>query len=186
MARKKTPTEAGDELEKVGEALEQVGEALEESLRSSIQAASDVAFAYLFGSAVKGSMRADSDVDVAVHLAEDGDAGASGPDGFGDRRPADERVEIAERIQRLEATLQSTLTRPVQVVSLELAPNGLVHNVLRHGRLLVCRDDRLRARFWEAHARRHFDLLNARRIFDRYRGRRIQEGTFGGRSGDRT
>lgn len=159
---------------------------LERALSSSFQEAEDVAFAYLFGSAVKGSMRPDSDVDVAVHLRGDGEDGGRAPGLEVDGRPAVERVEIAERAQELEARLQKGLARSVQVVALELAPHDLVHNVLRHGRLLVCRDERLRSRFWVAHARRHFDLASARRIFDRYRARRIQEGTFGGRSDDGT
>jgi len=157
---------------------------LERKLRSVVRQIEGIAFAYLFGSVVKGSMRPDSDVDVAIHLQAYGSDGGREPGLAADRRTAAERVEIAERAQALEARLQKGIDRPVQVVALELAPNDLVHNVLRHGRLLVCRDEHLRSRFWVAHARRHFELATARRIFDRYRARRIEKGTFGGRSDD--
>jgi len=48
-------------------------------------------------SAVKGSMRPDSDVDVAIHLGDDGEDGGTGPGHAADGRTAVERVEIAER-----------------------------------------------------------------------------------------
>lgn len=47
---------------------------MRERLREVLQGRDDVVFAYLFGSAARGEMRRDSDVDVAVYLRAGEDA----------------------------------------------------------------------------------------------------------------
>lgn len=123
----------------------------------------DVAFAYLFGSAVKGSLRASSDVDVAVSLTSG--EGAAGR---------------LERALRLEGDLEAVVDRTVQVVVLNDAPLELRRNVLGHGELLCVRDDALRHAFYVDTGRRYYDMEHARRIFRARRDRRIREGRFGG------
>jgi predicted nucleotidyltransferase len=132
-------------------------------LRTALEPEADVLFSYLYGSVVKGRERHGSDVDVAVHLD---------PDGRGER-PEERALEI-------EARLELGTGLPVQVVALDSAPLELVHNILRTGKPLTCRDSAARSRFYVAHGRAWFDQANARRIFRHYQRRRIEDGRFGG------
>lgn len=158
------------------------GEDLDRILRERLAAQGEVAFAYLFGSEAKGNARPESDVDVAVHLGTDRQGVFSSG-----RRGAEKGSESVQRKKaalELEGSLERDLGRRVQVVVLEDAPVGLAHNVLSTGRLVFCRDDEARRRFFVDHCRRYFDMEHARRIFDRYRLRRLEKGTFGGRERD--
>lgn len=134
-------------------------------LRSSLETQSDVMFAYVFGSVAKGRMHSGSDVDVAVWLE------------------TEDIVQTVDRALDLEAELERKLMRPVDVVILNGAPLDLCHNVLRHGRLFLSRDDAARVRFFVEHASRYYDMEHARALFGRYMVRRIREGTFGGGTG---
>jgi predicted nucleotidyltransferase len=146
-------------------------EAISRALREVLEADSQVAFAYLFGSVVKGRVRASSDVDVAVH--------------FGTAAVHGERLEAAQRAFDLETRLEARLGRPVQVVNLCHAPPELIQNVLGHGLLVFSRDDAARVRFYVNAGKHLYDRAHARAIFERYRERRIRSGAFGGRSPDR-
>lgn len=152
--------------------------ALSEVIASALASRSDVRFAYLFGSAAKGTARPDSDVDVAVFFGGDAEPGGATGEADGDR------VDRARRALDLEGELERELGRAVQVVALDDAPLGLAHNVLRSGKLFFAADEEAHRRFFVSHARRYYDMEPARRIFDRYRKRRIEEGRFGGRGGD--
>lgn len=145
-------------------------EAIGPSLRETIEADPNAAFAYLYGSVAKGRQRAASDIDVAVF--------------FNPEQERMDRVEAAERALELGGRLEARLGRPVQVVSLRHASPELVQNVLGHGRLLFSRDESARVRFYVRAGRLLYDRVHARAIFERYRERRIRDGTFGGRSRD--
>lgn len=93
---------------------------------------------------------------------------------------ADEVIGPLQAALEIEAVLERRLRRPVQVVALDVAPLELTQNVLRSGWLIMARDDRARARFFERHVREYLDLGHAREIFARYMDRRIREGRFGG------
>lgn len=147
-----------------------------EGIAAALASHTDVGFAYLFGSAARGTARADSDLDVAVFF------GTGAGRGRADAEAAGGRLHRARRALELEGELERAAGRPVQVVALDDAPLGLVHNVLRSGELVLSRDEEAHRRFFVSHARRYYDMEPARRIFERYRKRRIQEGTFGGRS----
>lgn len=152
-------------------------EVLDRRLGEHLAGRADVAFAYLYGSWAKGTGGEGSDVDVAVHFGTDRHGESGERAGSADRSGTVDRREAA---LELEGTLERELGRPVQVVVLEDAPPGLAHNVLDTGRLVACRDDAARRRFFVDHCRRYFDTETIRRIFDRYRQRRIEEGAFGG------
>lgn len=153
--------------------------AVSEAISQILSGHPRVRFAYLFGSAAKGTARPDSDIDVAVFFGSGAEPNEA-PSGTG----GGDRVDRARRALELESELERGLERPVQVVSLDDAPLGLAHNVLRSGKLLHCPDERAHRHFYVGHARRYYDMEPARRIFDRYRKRRIEEGRFGGRGGD--
>jgi predicted nucleotidyltransferase len=110
---------------------------------------SGIAAVYLFGSVARGEARASSDVDVAVLF---------------ERTPP---RTLQGRPFELEAALESSLRRQVQLVTLNDAPPDLVHRVLRDGRLILDRDPVSRIRF-EVHARNaYFDLEPVRRAYRR-------------------
>lgn len=91
-----------------------------------------VAYALVFGSAATGRDRADSDVDVAVGLA-------------------DGAVLTPLEIGALTARLEEAAGRPVDLILLDEAPPGLAYRVFRDGRPLAVRSESaLKARFVKA------------------------------------
>ncbi len=105
--------------------------------------------AYLYGSAARGTEGPESDVDVAVLLAEPPPPTLEG-------LPLD-----------LEASLESAVQRPVSVLVLNGAPPDLVHRVLRDGTLLLDRDRSRRIQFEVQSRNEYFDVLA---LLRRYRG----------------
>jgi predicted nucleotidyltransferase len=123
--------------------------AVERRLREFFAAPPDgVVAAYLFGSVARGTAGRRSDVDVAVLHATPPPLTLEG-------LPLD-----------LQADLERLLGHPVEVVNLDRAPAGLIHRVLRDGRLLVDADPGARIRF-EVRARNEFFDLQP--IVARYR-----------------
>ena len=90
-----------------------------------------IAAAWLFGSAARGEMRPDSDVDVAILF----DRGVS---------PRARTLALADLASRLES---ATHPRPVDVVSLDEQGPVFVHAALRDGKRIVVNDDERRADF---------------------------------------
>jgi predicted nucleotidyltransferase len=116
-------------------------EAVERTLRALFAGRPDgIVAAYLFGSVARGTAGRRSDVDVAVLYA-------TAPPPTLEGWPLD-----------LQADLERLLGRPVQVVVLNGAPAGLVHRVLRDGRLLLDRDPGARIRFEVRSRNEFFDL----------------------------
>ena len=112
-----------------------------EGLREFFRSPSSVQAAYLYGSVARGEAGPESDVDVAVLLAE-GDPPA-----------------LQDEALRLEGDLERLLGRTVQVVVLNLAPVDLVHRVLRDSLLLAEHDRSARIRFEVRSRNEYFDLL---------------------------
>lgn len=132
-------------------------------MREGLEKEGDVAFAYLFGSVVKGRTREASDLDVGVHL----------PEGWTPSRRL-------ERALSIEKTLEERTTHPVQLTVLNDAPLELRANILQTGLPLHVRDGAARRAFFVDTGRRYYDMAPAREIFRRYQARRIRKGTFGG------
>lgn len=99
-----------------------------------------VAAVYLFGSAARGTARADSDIDVGLLLTE------TPPSTF-DAQP-----------YALEADLERRLGRPVDVVILNRAPADLRTRVLRDGHLVLDREPSVRIQFEVRTRNEAFDL----------------------------
>ncbi len=136
---------------------------LVETLAGVLASDANVQFAYLFGSVAKGRTRANSDVDVAVHLS-------------GGETPS----ERLDQGLDLEGRLEEVTARPVQIAVLNDAPLELRFNVLHHGIPLHTRDPAARSRFYVETGRRYYDMAQARELFRRRQLERIREGTFGG------
>lgn len=98
-------------------------------LQEALEADPAVTTAWLFGSAARGRMRPDSDLDVAV-VWRDADA----------RRRASD--ELIDRV----AALSAVCRRHVDLVDFEGADLTLRTQVLEHGRLLVDGDPERRKR----------------------------------------
>ena len=113
------------------------------AVRRCVSARQDVHAAYVFGSVASGRARPDSDVDVAVLLA--------------DRRGR--RLDRLSYRLALIADLGSALRRSnVDVVILNDATPLLAHRVLSQGRLVFERSASARVRFQVDVARRYQDV----------------------------
>ena len=102
-----------------------------ERMRPVLAAQPKVAVAWLFGSAARGSMRPDSDVDVAVV--------------FDHSLPAGEREQLlVDLSSRLES---ATAPHPIEVIALEEQGPVLVHRALQDGKRIVVNDEERRVDF---------------------------------------
>lgn len=130
-----------------------------------------ILFAYLFGSQVKGTAHAQSDVDVAVYCRSI----ATGAEGD---------LQAVEKQITLSLQLEQELRRPVDVVVLNRATVDMRQNVLRRGVLLFTRDPAALLAFKMRQLREYQDFIMMEPIFRHYRLQRIKEGRFGGRTDD--
>ena len=122
-------------------------EALQERLRAVVAAHPDVRLAYVFGSAARGDLRANSDVDVAVRFVV---------------RPA------LERLAALADDLEPAAGRRADVVDLDAAPPLLLREVVKEGRLLFAASDEERVAFETTALARYTDTVYLRRVQAEY------------------
>lgn len=114
---------------------------LAERLRTCLSDEPDIAAAYLFGSAARGTATARSDVDVALIFAKD-------------LSPEARLMRLAE----LNAKLERALGRRVDVVDSEAAHPVLQHQILVDGAVLIERDHNRRVSFEVISRRVYFDM----------------------------
>ena len=127
-----------------------------ELLKSVIRDHDEVIIAYLYGSAVQGNLRADSDIDIGILLADD-----AVPDHLYTIRMAG---EIRSRCR---------LDRAVDVRILNRRPIRFLHQVLRYGEILFVRDERKRVEFETDVIKVYLDFKLFLRDYDRKRRRRL-------------
>jgi predicted nucleotidyltransferase len=109
-------------------------------------AASDIQFAYLFGSAATGTLTPRSDIDVALYVAPGADS-------------------HAVRLAAARAATRQLATDAVDVVLLNAVPLSVSGRVLASRRVILDRDP---------HARHAYESLTLRKFHDfRVRERRI-------------
>lgn len=119
--------------------------------------------AYIFGSKATGKSGPMSDLDIAVLLKENVD-----PSNYFDLR------------MKLMADLMRTLgINDIDLVILNQAPLILIHEVLKKGRIIFCRDERTRVSFVFKAIRDYLDTNYIRQIQSRGLHCRIKEGSFG-------
>lgn len=111
-----------------------------------------VIFAYLYGSAARGTMREDSDVDIAVFLE------------------SPENDPLLEAGISLE--LEQILDRSVDVRIINHAPAIFINQVLKDGILLISKDDRLRINFEVKNMNEYLDFLPIIKAYDKKRSER--------------
>jgi predicted nucleotidyltransferase len=97
--------------------------------------------AILFGSAVRGGLRPESDLDIAI-------------------LPADPSLPLASELD-LQVGLASATGRPVDLVRLDHAPTLLLWEIARHGRILLSNPPAERVRFLSEVACQHADFAPA-------------------------
>ena len=127
-----------------------------EMLKSVIRDHDEVIIAYLYGSAVQGNLRADSDIDIGILLADD-----AVPDHLYTIRMAG---EIRSRCR---------LDRAVDVRILNRRPIRFLHQVLRYGEILFVRDERKRVEFETDVIKVYLDFKPFLMDYDRKRRRRL-------------
>ncbi|HEY8089612.1 MAG TPA: nucleotidyltransferase domain-containing protein [Polyangiaceae bacterium] len=115
-----------------------------------LEAEPAVRLAYVFGSTARGDGRAASDVDLGVVLDAGGQLG-----------------ELAERVER-------GIGQAVDLVDLRRAPPLLLHEVLRDGVVVVCRDDLERAEFESRALAEYLDTQHLRDVQREYLRERVE------------
>jgi len=116
---------------------------IEQVLREELQGRPEIIFAYLFGSIADGIPF--RDVDVAVYVR--------------DKPGSKEEFEYA---LNLGEALEQKTGYPVDVVLLHSAPDHLIYSISK-GKLLLSKDEDLRADFITAAWSRYFDIREKRR-----------------------
>lgn len=140
-----------------------------EALRTVLAAHPEVVFAYLYGSRARGAVHARSDVDIGVYLAPAATDAPGKADGG--------LALLGALISSIQAALPA---RPeVDVVILQDAPPLLSERILRHGTLILSRDEPERLRWIVWTKNRYCDLSRVRRLLDETVQRRILDGRFG-------
>ncbi len=139
-------------------------EGLIEKLASALSVKPEITFAYLFGSAAKGTAGNKSDVDIAVFL--------------------DPSIELNEEgfgyVSVLTEELSALLGTRVDVVILNSAKIVLKFQVLKSGLLLHTKSNEARRTFHERTIREYLDFKPALKVQREYMHKRLLNGTFGG------
>lgn len=110
-----------------------------------------IIFAYLYGSAARGDMREDSDVDVAVFLQD----------------PEDDPLLGAS----ISLELEEITGRSVDVRIINHAPAIFINQVLKDGKLLLSGDDQLRVNFEVRNMNEYLDFLP---LINEYDNKRLE------------
>ena len=108
-----------------------------------------VIFAYLYGSAARGTMGEDSDLDIAVFL----------------ENPKQDPLLEAD----ISLELEQTLDRGVDVRIINHAPAIFINQVLKEGILLFSRDEPLRINFVVRNINEYLDFLPIINEYDKKR-----------------
>lgn len=127
-----------------------------EMLKSVIREHGEVIAAYLYGSAVHGNLRADSDIDIGILLTDD-----AVPDYLYTIRMA---REIRSRCH---------LDREVDVRILNRRPIRFLHQVLRYGEIVFVRDERKKVEFETGVIKEYLDFKPFLMEYDRTRRGRL-------------
>lgn len=120
-----------------------------ESITTKLEDDGRIIFAYLYGSVARGTVREDSDVDIAVFLEDP------------------EEDPLLESSISLE--LEQILDRSVDVHIINYAPAIFIYQVLKDGILLFSRDDKLRVNFEVRNINEYLDFLPLIKEYDRKR-----------------
>ena len=122
------------------------------ALRDALHSFPRISFAVLFGSAVQGRLREDSDLDVAVYADADGALEIEATREFAE----DATVQIA---------LEHACTRNVDLLVLNRAPATVCSAAILTGKPILIRNDQLYSRYFLAVTSVAIDFLTTEREF---------------------
>jgi predicted nucleotidyltransferase len=117
------------------------------ALRRLLEGSASVRLAYLFGSVARGEARRSSDLDVGVLFSP---------------------IPAPAQLDLLVTDLEAAVGRRLDLVVLNDAAPLLIHEAIRAGRLIVCRDDDERVGFETRATARYLDTAHLRRVQHHY------------------
>ena len=126
-----------------------MGRELLQNITKKLRKDKRIIFAYLYGSAARGDMREDSDVDIAVFL----------------ENPEDDPLLDAS----ISLELEEIAGIRVDVRIINHAPAIFINQVLKDGKLLFSDDDRLRINFEVNNTNEYLDFLPLINEYDKKR-----------------
>jgi len=123
----------------------------------------EVVFAYLYGSMAQGKENKLSDIDIAVYIDE-----SKKPDSgtFGYR-------------SELITEVQSLVKREVDLVILSEVSLLLAVNILKNGKLLFTKSEKLRIKFHKNIMRKYLDFIPNYNLQEKYLKKDLEEGRYG-------
>jgi predicted nucleotidyltransferase len=121
------------------------------AISTALHKCAQVAAVIRFGSRVLGRARGDSDIDIAVLLTS----------------PPSREQRYAVISELLSLLAHQQIAEKADLVLLNDAPVALAFRVLKHGRVVLCRDDVLLHRFRVKVYDRHADYAWVERLFQR-------------------
>lgn len=119
-----------------------------DALRRALESEPQVAYALLFGSGGRGTLRPDSDLDVDLGLVPGAPMTA---------------LELGDLASRLE----TAAGRPIDLVLLDEAPPGVAYRAFKDGRVLVERDRRALVERKTRAILEHLDFKPVEELFSR-------------------
>ncbi len=119
-----------------------------------------VIFAYLFGSVAQSKHNKLSDIDIAVYI--------------------DDTCDVDDTRRDLIITISYVFkTYDVDVVILNVASPLMVHSVVRTGKLLLSKDEKLRISFIHKNLKEFMDMEYYRDRYQKALSQRIESGRYG-------
>jgi predicted nucleotidyltransferase len=129
------------------------------AIQRTLKRRRDVRLVYLFGSSGRTDGTVPADVDIGILF---------------------EPLPAPRDLDHLTTELQTAARRRVDLVILNVAPPLLCHEVIRAGRVILCRDEDQRVAFEARAIARYLDTAHLRRVQRGYLRERVQ--TFRARS----
>ncbi len=133
-----------------------------ENLKTALIQQEDIIFAYLFGSYATGKFHKKSDIDIAVFLKESVDV--------------DFFYRKLELIDLVSAIIKKN---KIDIVILNQATPFVVHSVLKTGKLLFCKNEKVRISFEVKNMREYMELFYYLQKHWKAMAKRIKERKFG-------
>jgi predicted nucleotidyltransferase len=141
--------------------------ALCKTLSSFFATRPEVSLAYLFGSVAQGRMNKLSDIDIALLVDEN------------KFKMLDTKEPYGYKAAVLTDLMGLLHTNEIDLVLLHEASSLLANQVISRGKLLFCRDERIRIDFVVRTKHRYIDTKKIREIQAYYLYQRIDSGLFG-------
>ncbi|MEW5920460.1 MAG: nucleotidyltransferase domain-containing protein [Bacillota bacterium] len=135
-----------------------------EALKRAMNAREEILFSYLFGSTAQGKENKLSDIDIAIFVDKN-NMPQSGLYGY--------KSHVIQE-------LTEAVGKEIDLVILNDAPVFLAYNIIKNGKLILCRAEKERINFHFKVLREYLDFQPAIVVQNEYLKKRLREGRFGG------